>query len=63
MDQQLAVAQALKYAQELRQLHASERAQRRVVEEAFERLETSYAMTVRALAVALELRDGATRTG
>jgi len=60
MDQQLAVAQALKYAQELRQLHASERAQRRVVEEAFERLETSYAMTVRALAVALELRDDET---
>ena len=60
MDQQLAVAQALKYAQELRQLHASERAQRRTAEEAFERLETSYAMTVRALAVALELRDDET---
>jgi putative two-component system response regulator len=60
MDQQLAVAQALKYAQELRQLHASERAQRRIVEEALERLETSYATTVRALAAALELRDDAT---
>jgi HD-GYP domain-containing protein (c-di-GMP phosphodiesterase class II) len=60
MDQQLAVAQALKYAQELRQLHASERAQRRVVEEALERLETSYATTVRALAAALELRDDGT---
>lgn len=60
MDQQLAVAQALKYAQELRQLHASERAQRRVVEEALERLETSYATTVRALAAALELRDDET---
>jgi HD-GYP domain-containing protein (c-di-GMP phosphodiesterase class II) len=60
MDQQLAVAQALKYAQELRQLHASERAQRRVVEEALERLETSYTTTVRALAAALELRDDGT---
>jgi HD-GYP domain-containing protein (c-di-GMP phosphodiesterase class II) len=60
MDQQLAVAQALKYAQELRQLHTSERAQRRIVEEALERLETSYATTVRALAAALELRDDET---
>jgi putative two-component system response regulator len=60
MDNDLAVAQALKYAQELRQLHASERAQRRVVEEALERLETSYATTVRALAAALELRDDET---
>ncbi len=60
MDQQLAVAQALKYAQELRQLHAAERAQRRIVEEALERLETSYATTVRALAAALELRDDET---
>jgi len=60
MDEQLAVAQALKYAQELRQLHASERAQRRAVEETLERLETSYATTVRALAAALELRDDET---
>jgi HD-GYP domain-containing protein (c-di-GMP phosphodiesterase class II) len=60
MDEQLAVAQALKYAQELRQLHASERAQRRIVEDALERLEISYATTVRALAAALELRDDET---
>jgi HD-GYP domain-containing protein (c-di-GMP phosphodiesterase class II) len=60
MDSQLAVAQALKYAQELRVLHASESAQRRMVEEALERLETSYATTVRALAAALELRDDET---
>jgi HD-GYP domain-containing protein (c-di-GMP phosphodiesterase class II) len=60
MDNQLAVAQALKYAQELRVLHSSERAQRRLVEEALERLETSYATTVRALAAALELRDDET---
>ena len=59
MDEQLAVAQALKYAQ-LRQLHASERAQRRAVEETLECLETSYATTVRALAAALELRDDET---
>jgi len=60
MDKQLAVAQAMKYAQELRQLHASERAQRRMVEEALEGLQTSYATTVRALAAALELRDDET---
>jgi ribonuclease P protein subunit RPR2 len=57
MDEQLAVAQAMKYAQELRQLHASERDQRRMLEEALERLELSYATTVRALAAAVELRD------
>jgi HD-GYP domain-containing protein (c-di-GMP phosphodiesterase class II) len=60
MDEQLAVAQALKYAQELRQLHASERAQRRFAEDALERLEISYGTTVRALAAALELRDDET---
>jgi putative two-component system response regulator len=60
MDEQLAVAQAMKYAQELRQLHASERAQRSMVEEALEELQTSYATTVRALAAALELRDDET---
>ena len=60
MDEQLAVAQALKYAQELRVLHTSERAQRRLVEDALEQLETSYATTVRALAAALELRDDET---
>ena len=60
MDEQLAVAQAMKYAQELRVLHASERAQRRLVEDALEQLETSYTTTVRALAAALELRDDET---
>jgi HD-GYP domain-containing protein (c-di-GMP phosphodiesterase class II) len=60
MDAQLAIAQALKYADELRQLHAAERAQRRAAEEAVERLEGSYATTVRALAAALELRDDQT---
>jgi HD-GYP domain-containing protein (c-di-GMP phosphodiesterase class II) len=60
MDRQLATAQALKYAQELRLLHALEREQRRTAEEALARLEESYVMTVRALARALELRDDET---
>ena len=60
MDKQLAIAQALKYAQELRVLHASERKQRRSAEETLERLEESYVLTVRALARALELRDDET---
>jgi ribonuclease P protein subunit RPR2 len=60
MDDQLAAAQALKYADELRELHEIERAHRRGVEEALRRLEESYATTVRALASALELRDDST---
>jgi ribonuclease P protein subunit RPR2 len=60
MDKELAVAQALKYADELRELHAAEREQRRSIEEALQRLEISYATTVRALAAALELRDDVT---
>jgi HD-GYP domain-containing protein (c-di-GMP phosphodiesterase class II) len=60
VDEKLAVAQALKYAEELRELHAAERAQRRAAEEALERLNDSYATTVRALAAALELRDDQT---
>ena len=60
MDQQLAAAQALKYAEELRELHEIEPAHRRGVEEALRRLEESYGTTVRALATALELRDDAT---
>lgn len=57
MDQELAIAQALRYAQELRTLHAQERAQRAEVEKALAQVEQSYATTVRALAAALELRD------
>lgn len=60
MDAQLAVAQALRYAEELRELHAAERSQRRVAEQALARLNESYATTVRALAAALELRDDQT---
>ena len=57
MDEQLAVAQTLKYAEELRLLYGRERAQRERAEQALERLQASYATTVRALAAALELRD------
>jgi ribonuclease P protein subunit RPR2 len=57
VDNQLAIAQALKYAEELRGLYASERKQRRAAEDALEQLEESYRTTVYALAAALELRD------
>lgn len=60
MEEKLAIAQSLKYADELRQLYAAERAQRRIAEDALARLEDSYRTTVRALAVALELRDDQT---
>jgi HD-GYP domain-containing protein (c-di-GMP phosphodiesterase class II) len=60
VDEKLAIAQTLRYAQELRQLHASERAQRQRAEDALARLEESYRTTVRALALALELRDDQT---
>ncbi len=60
MDEQLAVAQTLKYAEELRRLYAEERTQRRRAEDAFARLNESYANTVRALSAALELRDDVT---
>lgn len=60
MDAQLAVAQALRYADELRQLHAAESAHRRATEDALARLERSYVATVRALATTLELRDDQT---
>jgi HD-GYP domain-containing protein (c-di-GMP phosphodiesterase class II) len=56
----LAAAQALRYAEELRTLYAGERKQRRAVENALERLSDSYSTTVRALAAALELRDDET---
>jgi HD-GYP domain-containing protein (c-di-GMP phosphodiesterase class II) len=60
VDKQLATAQALKYAEELRELHAKERAHRRSLEQALEQLNDSYGTTVRALAAALELRDDQT---
>jgi HD-GYP domain-containing protein (c-di-GMP phosphodiesterase class II) len=60
VDEKLAIAQSLKYAEELQQLYVREREQRRVAEEAVEQLEASYATTVRALATALELRDDGT---
>jgi ribonuclease P protein subunit RPR2 len=60
MDEQLAVAQALRYAEELQHIHAQEREQRHAAEEALARLDESYVVTVRALAAALELRDDQT---
>ncbi len=57
MDAELATAQALQYAEELRFLYREERTQRRRAEEALLRLEDAYRSTVRALAFALELRD------
>lgn len=60
MDLKLAVAQAEKYAEELREVYERERAQRQAVEQALARLEDSYGTTVRALAAALELRDDQT---
>jgi cyclic di-GMP phosphodiesterase len=56
----LTIAQALKYAEELKTLHTQERVQRRAAEKALEQLNDSYATTVRALAAALELRDDET---
>jgi HD-GYP domain-containing protein (c-di-GMP phosphodiesterase class II) len=58
--ERLANAQTLRYAQELQQLHRAERAQRRRAEEALASLDASYALTVRALAATLELRDDIT---
>jgi HD-GYP domain-containing protein (c-di-GMP phosphodiesterase class II) len=58
VEEQLAIAQMLRYADELRRTHAEERAQRRRAEDALDRLREGYTLTVRALATALECRDG-----
>jgi ribonuclease P protein subunit RPR2 len=60
MDEKVAIAQALIYAEELQELYARERAQRARAEEAVAQLQDSYATTVRALATALDLRDDET---
>jgi ribonuclease P protein subunit RPR2 len=60
LEEKLAIAQSLKYAEELRELYGAERAQRRIAQDALARLEASYRTTVRALAAALELRDDQT---
>jgi len=60
LEEKLAVAQSLKYAEEFRELYGAERAQRRIAEDTLVRLEASYRTTVRALAAALELRDDQT---
>lgn len=60
MDDTLRNAQTLKYAEGLRELFEEERAQRRLAQDALDRLHASYRMTVRTLAGALELRDDQT---
>jgi HD-GYP domain-containing protein (c-di-GMP phosphodiesterase class II) len=60
MDENLSIAQSLKYAEGLRELVAEERAQRSLVQDTLERLHASYRTTVRTLAGALELRDDQT---
>jgi ribonuclease P protein subunit RPR2 len=60
MDETLNIAQTLRYAEGLRDLVDEERAQRRLAQNALERLHASYRLTVRTLAVALELRDDQT---
>jgi len=60
MNEQLAVEQTLKYAEEFSALYANERAARERAETALALLTASYDTTVRALARALELRDDAT---
>jgi HD-GYP domain-containing protein (c-di-GMP phosphodiesterase class II) len=56
----LANAQALRYAEELRDLYRTERLHRTRAEDSLARLEDSYGTTVRALAAALDLRDDMT---
>ena len=60
MDADPAAAQALRYAEELRDLYEREQGQRRSAERAYADLEDSYRTTVRALASTLELRDDTT---
>src|SRR5437588_12190961 len=60
MQEELAVAQTLKYAEELSDLYGRERMARKAAEGAVRMLEDSYKVTVRALAMALELRDDQT---
>jgi ribonuclease P protein subunit RPR2 len=57
MDERLAAAQTLKFAEDLGELYRSERRQRELAEHALDQLQRSYRITVRALAAALELRD------
>lgn len=60
MNENLASAQTIRYAEELGVLYAREREQRQDLEKALERLKTSYRETVRALSATLELRDDVT---
>ncbi len=60
MEAQLATAQALRYAEKLRELHVVEHRHRVEADVARRRVDASHRLTVRALAAALELRDGET---
>jgi ribonuclease P protein subunit RPR2 len=60
VDEQIAIAQTLKYAEGLRDLYAKEREQRHRAEEALAHLAEAYGSTVLALSVALDLRDDQT---
>jgi HD-GYP domain-containing protein (c-di-GMP phosphodiesterase class II) len=60
MEANLAIAQTLRYAEELRELHVAERTLRRTAERTLDDLERMYGATVKALASALELRDDQT---
>ena len=60
MEAQLATAQASRYAEDLRELHAAEDRHRRATKLALGRLDASRGLTVRALAATLELRDDET---
>jgi hypothetical protein len=46
MDENLSTAQTLKYAEGLRELFEEERAQRRLAQDALQRLDASYRITV-----------------
>jgi hypothetical protein len=45
MDTELAVAQALRYAEELKHVHGQEREQRKAAEDAYAKLADSYGTT------------------
>lgn len=57
MNEEAAIAQALRYAEGLTELHRKERAERQRAERALAELERSYRATVVGLSAALELRD------
>jgi HD-GYP domain-containing protein (c-di-GMP phosphodiesterase class II) len=57
VEEELVAAQAIRYAEEFRELYSSEQRQRVLAEAAHADLQVSYRATVASLATALELRD------